>query len=135
MVDAGLSVSRRCANSLRAAFGESRARGRGIGRLLRYRTRAVASRDIVMPGLLCLVVLAVPIAMVSPTIGLLAAAAYPVAAVVSSIRAARRLGDTGSGLRVPLALVSMHVGTAMGAIEGMARPTVERLRALVPGVA
>lgn len=134
MVDAGLSVSRRCAHSLRDVFAESRARGRGLGRLLRYRIKAVASRDVFMPALLCLLVLALPMDLLSPDVAILMAAAYPVAMIATMIPVARRLSAPATA-RVPLALLCMHAGTAAGAIEGISRPTLERLRALIPGVA
>jgi hypothetical protein len=131
MVDPGLSVSRRSTRSLGDLFEESRAKGRGIGRLLRFKTSAVGSRDVLMPALLCLMVLSIPVAILSPTVTMLTVATYLAATLATSIPTARRLVDPLAKVRIPLALALIHAGTAVGAMEGMARPTVEKLRALI----
>jgi GT2 family glycosyltransferase len=128
LVDPLVSVSRRGSQSLRELFTESRTLGRGIGRLLRYRTSAVAPRDVLLPALLGLIALSLPLALLWPSPILLLVGAYVAGTGARWIAASRRLSDPGARWRVPLALVAIHAGTAAGAVEGMARPTVEKIR-------
>jgi succinoglycan biosynthesis protein ExoA len=130
LVDPLLAVSRRGAQSLLELFAESRATGRGVGRLLRYKPRSLAPRDLVLPALLCLMVVTLPLAVLSPTLTLLAVGAYVAAAGGKWIAASRRLPDPAARWHIPLALLTVHAATALGAIEGMANPSVKKIRSL-----
>lgn len=131
LYDPSLAITYVGQQSIRGVFRQFRRYGRGKARVVMLHPRSMRARHLVAPALVAWLLGGAGIALRRPLIGAASAGPYLAGVAAATVVLSREVREPAARLRLPAALVAMHVGWGLGFWEGLAqevrRPEVRRL--------